>query len=904
MPGLLATKTHTPPLPQKHVERDRLVKRLNDGLDQGRRVTLVSAPAGFGKTTCICAWLQQIRPVPAAWLSLDGSDDDLGRFVTGLVAALQKVDPTLCAETAQAIGADQLPPAEALCAVLIDDLASYPGRLILVLDDFHLLQENAVFQVMARLISSLPPSLHLVLLTREDPALPLARLRAHNQLTEIRAADLRFSGSEAGQFLTDAMGLRLSGADVDRLEDRTEGWIVGLQLAGLSMRERDDPAGFIAALSGSQRHILSYLTEEVLSRQPEDVQDFLLQTSILGGLSGELCAAVTQRADCAELLERLYAANLFLVPLDDEQHWYRYHHLFADLLARKLKQTAPESTIIELHRRASAWLAGNGFVDEAIRHALEGQDLASAAALIEQVARPMIYAGRVAPLRKWLAALPETAFEAYLHLKIYRVWIDLLQGRLDLSEFAMQETDRKLAELPPSPENDRLRLELMVILGRFIALSGSTARGARYAEEALRLLPEDDLASRARAYSTLSIVYGMEGYWEKTETAFRECTRLALASGYYTLAAHTMMLRGMWLIHYGKLREAARAFQAILDIEPQAGQKVFYPAGQGLIGLATVDLEQGHLERAEDRLNRGLELCSQGGLDGLINGFILKSRLCQARGDLAGAGVEIHRLEQAFPRADYAFTLTTRQVQIHLALGDVEGATRWAAPLLKTLDSPAGAESCPLLLLEVVQASAARVLIAGREIDRALGVLAELEATAGPAGRNGRLIEAGMLRALALQKQDLDSARSAALESFIKALELAEPEGYLQSFVEEGPGIVPLLTEVERLPSVPVRMRGYARRILDAFQASHPGAALADAGEPLPAETGLVEALTRRELEVLGLIAAGCSNQEIATRLVITLSAVKKHTGNIFGKLGVSSRTQALARAHELGLLP
>jgi len=872
---------------------------LNEGLEFGRQITLVSAPAGFGKTTCISEWVNTLD-CPVTWLSLDPADDDPGRFFAYLVAALQKVDDNLGREIEGVLRSGQLPPSEAISTSLSNDILQLEGRFLLVLDDFQVIQDRFILQVLQKLVSNLPQPLHLVLLTREDPPLPLARLRANNQMTEIRVGDLRFTSSEADRFLNEVMGLSLSQADIAVLDDKTEGWIVGLQLAGLSVRDRADPSSFIATLSGSHRFILSYLTEEVLSRQPEEIQSFLLQTSVLDRLSGDLCNAVTGRTDGHSLLEQLFNANLFLIPLDDEQRWYRYHHLFADLLANRLQQTLPADAVQGLHCRASEWLAQNNLLDGAIKHALEGKDYERAASLVEQEARTMMFTGRVSALKNWLEALPEASFQTRPRLNIYRVWIDLLQGKSDLSEQAMQETDNMLRALPPSPENEKLRVELMVALCRFVALSGNTSRAIQLAQEALGYLSEGDLVSRARVNSALSIAYGLEGQAEKSDLAYHKCLHLAQAAGYYTLAAHATMLWAMRHHSYGhgQLREAAKSFQSIIDMGVQSGQKVFFPAGQGYIGLAGIYLEWNDLETAEDYLKQGMELCSQGGLDGVFAGYTIKSRLRQAKGDLEGALEEIHLLEQAFQKGD-VISKTARQIQIRLAMGDSEGVSRWAMPLMNMLSSDPAMTRPPLVVLEVIMAILIRVFLAQGEIEKTMQLLDEVQATPEPGRRFGRLIEVYLLRALALQKQNRGNIPPAALECFEHALDLAEPEGYILLFLEEGPAVIPLLKAVLNHPSASDRLKKYARKLLDAF----PGY-----GKPVTPRSpgkvaGLVEPLTSRELQVLQLVAAGDSNRTIADKLIITVSAVKKHNSNIFGKLNVNSRTQAIARARQLGLL-
>lgn len=891
---LLLTKLYRPAVPVKYVQRPFLVQRLQEGLETGRQLTLVSAPAGFGKTTCVSEWVDTLA-LPVTWLSLDPADDDPGRFFTYLVAALQQVDETLGQEVEAVLRAGQLPPIEGIRTTLSNDILELNQRFLLILDDFQVIENRFILQVWEKLVSNMPQPLYLVLITREDPSLPLARLRANNQLTEIRAVDLRFSSQEADHFLSEVMGLSLSVADMVLLEERTEGWIAGLQLAGLSMRDRANPSHFIANLSGSHRYILSYLTEEVLNQQPAEIQHFLLQTAVLGKLNGDLCNFVTERDDGRFLLEQLYNNNLFLTSLDDEQQWYRYHHLFADLLRHQLQQTFPADTIRSLHSRATTWLAQHGLDDDAIKHALAADDYETAAALSEQAARPLIFSGQINTVKSWLAALPSPTFAARPRLAVYRAWIELVQGKSALSAHGMQELDGMLNDLPPSPENDQLRLELMVILCRFVALSGNTARAIQMAEEVLASLPAADQASRARANSALAIAYGMEGQVEKAEKAYAQCLRLAQAAGYYSLASHTTMVMAQGRTEYGQLRQAARAYQSIIDMGEQSGQKLFFPAGQGYVGLADIHLEWLDLELAEAYVQQGIDLCRQGGLAGVVTGTLIKSRLRQAQGDLESALAELEGLAHADGAAMIAVAL--RQVQIRRALGENESLSRWVMPLTALLDGRLSPIPLPLLVAESVQAILIRIYIAQEEMEQAQKMLDTLQQTAASGGRHGRLVGVYLLQAMVLQKQDQETA---ALDYLQKSLALAEPEGYGLLFLEEGPAVALLLHTFLTRSSAPARLKHYAQKILDAFpEEARPAADLA----PAATAEALVEPLSERELEILSLIGDGYSNQEIADQLVITVHTVKKHSSNIYGKLGVSSRTQAVARARELQLL-
>ncbi|MCL4393372.1 MAG: LuxR C-terminal-related transcriptional regulator [Chloroflexi bacterium] len=702
------------------------------------------------------------------------------------------------------------------------------------------------------------------------------------------------------------MGLALDEGDVAALEDRTEGWVVGLQLAGLSMRDRTDPAGFIAGLSGSHRYILSYLTEQVLGRQPSETTDFLLATSILDKLTGDLCDAVTGRSDSAALLERLFTANLFLVPMDDEQHWYRYHHLFADLLTNRLRQTFPVEAIQRLHCRASEWLAQNGLLDEAVRHAFQGKDYERAIALVEQAARGMMFAGRASALRNWLDAVPEESFRLHPRLSIYRLWIDLMQGKSDLSERALQADENLLRDLPPSSENDKLRRELMVVLCRFVALTGNTKRAIRLAEEALDSLPESDLASRARAHSALAIAFWLEGQVEQGERAYAECLRLAQAAGYYSLAAHTTMVMAMGLCNYGRLHEAARYCQSIVDMGRQARQKIFYPAGQGHIGLAGIHLEWNDLEAAEDHLSKGMELCEQGGLAGVSTGYAIGARLRQAKGDLEGA-LEQLRLARNF-QAGADPTVSARHLVLRRALGDVDEVARLASPLFRLLSAGQGSGRLAPLVVEDLQAMAIRALLALGETERAREMLDKLEATAEPAGRRGRLIEVYLLRALALTRSR-ESGVPSALECFERALDLAEPEGYVRLFLEEGTDVIPLLNAVAGRPGAPERLIAYARKLLNAFPAGEMGrpGEKGTACQPNRSEcteaNEMVESLSRRELQVLRLMAQGLTYEQVGQQLAVTVNTVRFHVKGIYGKLGVGKRSAAVDKARSLRLL-
>lgn len=893
---LSRTKLYMPTPRSDSVVRPRLTASLEEGINN-YPLTLICAPAGYGKTTSLCHALTQ-QQLPTAWLSLDKQDNDPVRFWTYVIAALQTIRAEWGRTTLSALQSPQPLPLMAVLPTLLDQISRRRAPLILVLDDYQFIHDRTIHETLTYLLDNLPSSIHLIISTRVDPPFSLARMRVRNQLLELRAADLRFNSEESGIFLNRTVGLGLSAEEVIALETRTEGWIAGLQLAALSMRGQRDLAGFVKAFAGSHVYVAEYLVGEVLQHQPEEIQQFLMKTAILNRLNGKLCEAVTGRINGQAVLTALDHANLFLIPLDNRAEWFRYHHLFAELLRVRLHQTFSADERAVLHRRAAEWYIQHGYVSEAVDHALQGKDDEQVAALVEQNARAMMFAGSVNLLNTWLTAIPKPVIQAHPRLTIYKIWIDVIQGKADLSEQAIQNTDVMLKALVATPENEQLRVEWMVISSRFIALNGNTSRAIQFAQEALEKLPESDLASRARIHSALTIAYGLEGEVDKAQFSYHQCLNLAMTTGYYSLAAHTTMMMAAGLDqHYGRLREASKLYQSIIDMGDHAGQRVFFPAGQGYIGLAEIYLKQNDLQAAEKALQQGIALCSQAGLAGLSTGYTIESRLRQARGDFEGALETLNLVEQTAPKGDFSGMI--RQIQIRLAVGDVEGASRWASPLMALFSTDSVTAGVPLLVLEFIESILIRVLLAQGEIDKALRLLDRLQSTAEPAKRWGRLMDAYLLRALTLHKQNDGHITRAALDNLVLALTLAEPEGYRLLFLEACPAAIPLLDAVVKDPDGVNSVQKYAQDLLNVIPGHELTIPSHSSANGSPKET-----LTMRELEVLKLIAAGDSNQTIAHKLVITLSAVKKHTGNIFGKLNVRSRTQAIARARQLGLLP
>lgn len=914
---LLKTKLYIPPLRSELVPRPHLIERLHEGLN--RKLTLISAPAGFGKTTLLSAWVNQNTQSPKfAWLSLDEQDSEVVRFWTYLIAALQTVQADLGQGALKLLQSPQPLSAQAILTPLLNEIAALAQDIVLVLDDYHLISAPSIHEGMAFVLEHQPRNLHLVIATRADPPLPTFRLRARGQLTELRSDDLRFTPGEAATFLNTLMGLNLATEDVQALEARTEGWIVGLQLAALSLQGRADAHAFISAFSGSHHYVLEYLTEEVVRRQPEPVQRFLMQTSILDRLCGPLCDTVLGEKNGQWLVDRdssasdhdplttchsqtmlahLHRRNLFIVPLDDERRWYRYHHLFADLLGNILRQALSPESVCALHRHASEWHEQHGSLDDAVKHALQAGGSKRAARLIEQAARTTMLHGGLNKLLRWLEALPEELLRARPRLRLYQGWALHLSGRSDVAERILQEAKKALPSLPPSPDNVALRGELAALLAGVATLREDTATVIQEAQEALTYLPDEDQISRARVYIALGTAYAYDDEAEKATQAWRQARELALEAGNLFLATGAIeMLAGMQIYHQGRLREGAQTLRQVLDLgTTQDGSRLPF-TGTAHALLAEIYLEWNDLDAAASYLKTGIELLQRGGIGyGLTHTYCAKARLEQAVGDAQGALEALQtarRATEACPLWHIIIHQASRQVRLALWLGDVETAARWATgdPLnIKREIS----ENLPLYLREVQQIALARVHLARGETEKALATLDRWHAQAQAAGRMAQVLEICLVKALALQAQG-DSA--AALESLAQSLSLAEVEGYVRLFVEAGEPMAALLRRAVSRGIAP----GYAGKLLAACDASGQGRA-----EAAPAHSQaqpLVEPLTRRELEVLQWICEGLANQEIAERLVVTLNTVKKHASNVYGKLGVNSRAQAIIRARELGL--
>jgi LuxR family maltose regulon positive regulatory protein len=902
---LLATKLHIPRPRPGFLARPQLTQRLADGI--ARELVLVCTPAGFGKTTLLADWARRGQR-PVAWLSLDEADNDPVRFWRHAAAALDGARPGVASPVAGLLQGQQSASFQAVAATLVNQLAGGTEAVVLVLDDYHLIQAQSVHQSIGFLLEHLPASLRLVVASRVDPPLPLARLRARGQLAELRERDLRFTPEEAAELLRTAVGAELSDAAVAALEDRTEGWVAGLQLAALSLQGHANPAGFVEGFSGSHRYVLDYLTEEVLDRQPELLRTFLLETSVLGRLSGPLCDAVTGRSDSQQLLEQAERANLFLVPLDEVRGWWRYHHLFADLLRARLHQEQPEQ-VPALHQAAAAWSEGHGLVDDAIRHAVAAGDAVWAARLIERHFDDLLRRNEDATLHRWLQGLPADVVRARPRLCLAQALWAWIGGRLEAVEPLVAEAERAfaaVAEEPYEPSVGRatsLVANVPAAIATFRAglgcMQGDPDRATRFGHQALAHLTDADrtLGSFARWY--LAVADWLRGRLAEAEQALAGLVAEQRGAGerYFARLCYDL---GQVQRAQGRLDAALATYQQALDASGGAA-RLLPPAGMALVGQAGVLYERSELEAARDHATEGVGLWRQlsYGLQ-LVAGLATLARIRQAQGDPASALEAITEAERVQLSPTMVALLNPAPAtwaRLALARGEVAEAARWVQ------DRGLGPDDQPSYPREREYLVLARVLLAQHAPDRALGLLERLHALAVAQGRMGSVIEIRALQALARHASGDEPAGLAALA---EALSLATPEGWLRVFVDEG---APMATLLGRLLTTPATTHvaaaavppAFLDRLLEAFeQAGQAALPRFRRGAALP---GLVAALSGREVEVLGLLAAGKSNSAIAEELVITLDTVKRHVTHILDKLGAANRTQAVTRARELGLL-
>jgi LuxR family maltose regulon positive regulatory protein len=909
------------------VPRPHLIQRLEEGLQLGHRVTLVSAPAGFGKTTLLSDWLRQTDRA-AAWLSLDEGDNDPTRFLAYLIAALQKVDPAIGQSAQTTLQAAHPLPMEPLLTTLINDIVATAEPFILVLDDYHVIEASAIHKAVSFLLDHMPSldqGAHFVFATRADPPLPLARLRGRGQLTELHAADLRFSPDEAGAFLNQVMGLSLATGEIAALEKRTEGWATGLQLAALSLRGCDDVPAFISAFTGSHRYVLDYLTEEVLNRQSEDVRTFLLHTAILDRLTGPLCDAVrfgyakspsrseeaadpiriaaTEQSDSQSVLEALEAANLFINPLDDERRWYRYHHLFADLLRHRLHRERPDLEP-ELHLRACDWYERNEWLSSALRHALASGNDERVARLVEANSMAMMDRSVSVTLLRWLEVLPQEVAQSRPWLSVAHAWVLAYDGQLDSIEAPLQDAENTLDRLEESTQKHRIMGHIAAIRMFAVFLAGELDIALELGRQALQQLPDADLRVRGFVASHMASALRWHGDLAAAARTSAEIIALSQAVGERQVAAEALCIQSGTQILQGRLRAAAascREAMRLADDSFRQSRRSLPAIGLAHARLALVTLEWDDIDAAVSHARKGVRSAERWGTaDILLVSYREMAHALQASGDSQGAldvvrqGLQVARGMSHWIYADMA----AEQAKLWLAQGNLPAAQRWAAESGLHVD-----DQVPFHR-EKEYRIFARALMAQGQAARGLELLAPLADMLEALQAEYPLIAARVLQALASQQLGDSAQALAALE---EALFLAEPEGYVRTFVDEGEPMARLLRGALTKGSssrTAWRVGGtethgitprYVTGLLAAF-GERPSTAS-------PAAQALVEPLTERETEVLRLIASGLSNREIAHELVIAVSTVKSHINHLYGKLGAKNRTQAVAQARTLGLL-
>jgi LuxR family transcriptional regulator, maltose regulon positive regulatory protein len=928
--NLLATKLFVPPARANLVVRPRLFERLQVGLRD--KLTLIVAPAGFGKTTLFSAWRATAAgsALPVGWVSLDSTDNDPLRFWSYAIAALDMLAAGVGTTALTLLQTPQPPPVERILTGVLNAFTTsnaVPVRdIALVLDDYHVITAPAIHDALAWLIEYLPPQLHLVIISRADPALPLARLRARGAVTELHASDLRFTPDEIATFLNEVMGLALTADDLAALEARTEGWIAGLQLAALAMRDHQDRSGFIRTFTGSNRYIVDYLAAEVFTRQPAHIQNFLLQTAILDRMCSPLCDAVlgveehdstpkpqlptaNSQAYSQILLEVLERANLFVVPLDDQREWYRYHHLFAELLRHRLVSGASAETVASLHRRASAWYERQGLVAEAVQHALTAADEARVSDLIEQHGLRIIVAGQVQTALGWLSTLPDVLIRARPMLCTVHALALLFTNQLDAAEARIQDAERSI--LPDTPAD-----QVQLIQGRAAAIRANIARYRGdlagcigFAQQVLRLLPETEMI--ARTIAMLHMARGFRVSGDVTDEAERRAIAVVApfqASGNLLgrLAAITNLARLQML--QGRLRAAAATYREMTQIASRPDEPLLLEGPAYYAGMGNLLYEWNDLDSAERHLAQAMEqLVGRQVVDAedVALGYLTLARLQHARGNEAAAQrtleTYIHLARQRGFVAHLIACGAAAQAQLALAQGNLAAAVAWANAS-NTQSVPGAADDLPFAH-EAEYLILARVWIAqaGAWLPQAVELLDRLLTDAEAKARMGSVLDILIVRALAQWAQETHADALVTLE---RALLLAAPEGFVRRFVDAGPVMAAMLQASVARGMMP----DYITRLLAAFPERLEIRDLrlgntTQASSIKPLVSDLVEPLSARELEVLRLIASGKSNAEVARTLVIAISTVKTHTNSIFSKLQVTSRTQAIALARDLHLL-
>jgi LuxR family maltose regulon positive regulatory protein len=920
---ILETKLRIPDLPAQQLSRPKLVHKLNDGLNQGRKITLISAPAGFGKSNCTVEWLQTVQ-LPVSWLSLEPPDDDPGRFFRYWLIALQKLDPAIGHEIAAVIRAGQIPPAEIISTTIINDLLKLTEKSILVLDDVHILQDTLILKVLSDIVSHIPATFHLVIITREDPVLPLARIRAQNQLTEIRAVDLRFNNSESTQFLNTTLGLSLSAKEIAALDNKTEGWVVGLQLAGLTIKDSPDPSAVIEKLSGSHRYVLNYLTEEVLNLQPEEIQDFLLRTSILNQLCSSICDAVTGRNDSRKVLTYLQHANLFLIPMDDGNVWFRFHHLFSELLRDRLNETS-KSIIPILHKRAAEWFSDKcvqtpqedekiGFASQAIEHAILAEDYRTAVDLIERFAMGMIVEWYSKDITKWSMLLPSEWCAKSIRINLAFAWHKLFHGWYSQALPYLDQVEKLLKDAPAS-DGLHLNPELLALQAWICNSQGKPAEAIQMATDSLTLIQGSDTVISSLVYLALGGAYMQLGEINQAIDTYQSLLEYGQKVGDISMELIASATLGQLLTFTGQYRKTfSFADRSIRSMEKRS---ILHPVSIAIFGeLADVHYQWNNLDLTREYLDKSVRVSYLSGYPhAAVFKHLVACRLYRRDGDLTSAFQELEKAV-ALAQQDLTGSLREEVVSEQVVLALLQAKEQDAEAIFLDLCSKWGNFAYSpggVLPTDYLQGPKEISFPEGRFLDIGLrlnlhymqkkfdpkvssdGIRFATDLLAGLL-KKGFLPPAVDTYLLRSQQYAAAGEKGKSQEDLIHALEIGEPEGLIGVFLQEGKPIVNGLLALEQAQLTP-SLKSYLKRILAAVPATHPS-------EWVPLRgISSYENLTSRELDVLRLIANGNTYEEIATALFLSINTVRSHVKSLYGKLGVKNRVGALESARLKRLL-
>jgi LuxR family maltose regulon positive regulatory protein len=893
MDQLLTTKLYTPQLSVDLVPRPHLYKRLDEGLT--RKLILVSAPTGFGKSTLVTGWLSENHHL-VAWLSLDQGDNDPARFWMYLIAAIQTINQEIGAEARQIVSAPQLRSNEPAAISLINDISQFTDDLIVVLDDYHVIDAEQVHEGLSFLLEHQPPNLHIVLITRVDPSISLARLRAHSQLIEIRAEDLQFPTEEATTLFNEKMGLNLKPEHIMALNTHTESWVVGLQLTALSLKGQPSRDTFIEDFTGGHQFILDYLTEEVLDTLPDAQREFLLRTSILERFCDKLCQAVTGDITSKQMLDEIRKNNLFLIPLDANGYWFRYHHLFAEVLYALLERDYPEE-VAGLHLKASEWFEKGGYHGEAVDHALRSGDMAQAKNLFLKHWLPVLHRGEIGTILRWLDALPEEIEKADPSLSLARCWALFISGQNLAIEPHVEQANNAYKRLVyqgvlNSKQQNEIVAQLELMRSVLARARGEHAMSLAHVEEAASIMPSEFYEGIGTMWNMLSAARAGAGDYDGAIKAYERGIALSFAEGNLIGAYGCTYGQLMYMIIQGRLKKAEELCRSAIDRAVSEGHGDFPAAGSLYISMTRICLEQNRLEEAEAYLSTGLRIARPGGfVEAVRTGRYCRAQLAAARGDLNAATDILKDIERVVNAMDDSYMtgeINWEWAKLYLNSGDLDAVYENLQILQEKAKSTQHAN---LLLWHRTLLS--RWLCAEERYDEALDLLDEAIPKTRDANSNGELIRLLALQAVALDALgDSESAQSALHE----ALALGASEGYINRWLDAGPKLAPLLHDLRGDRDTPPTYHPYLDSLLESFNATFDRSVLSQPTEQL-------NPLTPRELEIMRLICDGYSNPEIASELVVTLNTIKKHTSNIYDKLGVRSRTQAIARAHELNLV-